>query len=110
VIAGASSLAKEAWAEARDELGVSSKCRVVVKTVDRRGKSAIPASRMEIEESRREREERRDETEAEREVAVEDAYGADIVGRVVLMVLFVVRFCYPIRSCDVDSGMMRLQN
>jgi hypothetical protein len=44
---------------------------VVVKTVDRRGKSLIPLSRMAIEESRREREERREATEADREAADE---------------------------------------
>jgi hypothetical protein len=43
----------------------------VVKTVDRRGKSLIPLSRIAIEESRRERQERRDATEAERETADE---------------------------------------
>lgn len=45
--------------------------RVAVKTVDRRGKSLIPLSRIAIEESRREREERREATEAEREAADE---------------------------------------
>ena len=49
------------------DCGTSSKCRVVVSTVFRRGKSETPASRMAIEESRRDRELRREETEAERE-------------------------------------------
>jgi hypothetical protein len=44
---------------------------VVVRTVDRRGKSLMPLSRIAIEESRREREERRDDTEAAREAADE---------------------------------------
>lgn len=46
--------------------------RVVVRTVDRRGKSLMPLSRIAIEESRREREERREATEAEREAADEE--------------------------------------
>ena len=46
--------------------------RVDDKTVFRRGKSAIPVSRMEIEESRRVREERREVTDALREAADED--------------------------------------
>ena len=45
---------------------------MVVKTVDRRGKSLIPLSRIAIEESRREREERSDATEADREAADEE--------------------------------------
>lgn len=45
---------------------------MVVRTVDRRGKSLIPLSRMAIEESRREREERREATEAESEAADEE--------------------------------------
>jgi hypothetical protein len=44
----------------------------VVRTVERRGKSLIPLSRIAIEESRREREERRDATEADRDAADED--------------------------------------
>ena len=40
-------------------------------TVDRRGKSLMPLSRIAIEESRREREERREATDAEREAADE---------------------------------------
>jgi hypothetical protein len=44
---------------------------VVFRTVDRRGKSLIPLSRIAIEESRRESEERREATEAEREAADE---------------------------------------
>jgi hypothetical protein len=56
--------------------------RVVVRTVDRRGKSLMPLSRIAIEESRREREERRDATEAEREAADE----VDIVVVVLLKV------------------------
>jgi hypothetical protein len=43
--------------------------RVVVRTVDRRGKSLIPASRMAIEESRSDNEDRNDDTEAAREAA-----------------------------------------
>jgi len=39
------------------------------RTVFRRGKSAIPASRMDMLESRRVREERRDVTDAVREAA-----------------------------------------
>lgn len=55
--------------------------RVVVKTVDRRGKSLMPLSRIAIEESRREREERREATEAEREAADEvDIIGVGVVG------------------------------
>jgi hypothetical protein len=88
VIAGPSSDARLACAAARVEAGVSSKCygnvlaamvkhcgnwrahtRVADKTAERRGKSLIPASRIEIEESSNERDERSDDTEAERETA-----------------------------------------
>jgi hypothetical protein len=48
-------------------------------TVFRRGKSAIPASRMEIEESRRVREERRDVTDALSEAADEDWFAILLV-------------------------------
>lgn len=41
-------------------------------TVFKRGKSAMPTSRMEIEESRSERDERREVTDALREAADED--------------------------------------
>jgi hypothetical protein len=41
----------------------------VDRTVERRGKSLIPASRIEIEESSSEREERSEDTEADREAA-----------------------------------------
>ncbi len=47
--------------------------RVVVKTVDKRGKSLIPASRIEIEESRSWSEDFRDVTEAAREADEEAA-------------------------------------
>ena len=40
-----------------------------MRTVDRRGKSLIPVSRIAIEESRRESEERNEATEADREAA-----------------------------------------
>jgi hypothetical protein len=46
--------------------------RVDDSTVLRRGKSEMPASRMEIEESRREREERSEVTDALSEAADED--------------------------------------
>lgn len=47
---------------------------MVESTFERRGKSEIPVSRMEMLEESREREERRDDTERERGV------GADTVG------------------------------
>jgi hypothetical protein len=43
--------------------------RVADRTAERRGKSLIPASRIEIEESSNERDERSEDTEAERETA-----------------------------------------
>ncbi len=48
---------------------MSSKCRVDDKTVFNRGKSAIPASRIDMLESRRVSEERREVTDAAREAA-----------------------------------------
>ena len=51
---------KRGWKKA----GGSSSTRVDERTVFRRGKSEIPASRIEIEESRRERELRSDVTDA----------------------------------------------
>ena len=47
-----------------EERGNGEQTRVEVKTRFKRGKSEIPASRMEIEESRREREERSEATDA----------------------------------------------
>lgn len=64
MIAGASSEAREACAAERVVEGVSSKWRVDDKTVFKRGKSLIPASRMLIEESRRVSDERREVTDA----------------------------------------------
>lgn len=55
---------------------------MVVRTVDRRGKSLIPVSRIAIEESRREREERNDATEAESEAADEALAIANLGSRV----------------------------
>jgi hypothetical protein len=46
--------------------------RVADKTAERRGKSLIPASRIEIEESSNESDERSEDTEAERETADAD--------------------------------------
>lgn len=53
--------------------------RVELRTVLRRGKSAIPASRMEIEESRRVREDRKEATDALREAADEDWFAILVV-------------------------------
>ena len=50
-------------------MGEGGHTRVDVRTVERRGKSLIPWSRIEIEESRSWREDLRDWTEAEREDA-----------------------------------------
>lgn len=63
-MAGSSSEARDCWAAWRVVCGVSSKWRVLLRTVFRRGKSEIPESRIEMDESRREREERSDVTEA----------------------------------------------
>lgn len=52
--------------------------RVVVRTVDKRGKSFIPASRIAIEESRSESDERSEATEAESDAA-DDAVAIDCV-------------------------------
>ena len=65
--------------------------RVELRTVLRRGKSAIPASRMEIEESRRVRDDRKEVTDALSEAADEDwfailavlVWSQEVVGLVV---------------------------
>lgn len=57
------------WGEGK---GKERQTRVELNTVFRRGKSDIPASRMDIEESRRESEDRRDVTDALSDAAEEE--------------------------------------